>query len=219
MVHGEKRGKNMSFEPKIGFVDGNKEKQLTYAEQKKRYSLAMKYGFYYEAILIDYALLEDRLKAILYHMGIIAERTDDKIWSKSKPFVKKVVSDAMGEEDAKRLGIRNITAKSKIIKSIIKWVSEEESQETEKRFAVLRKQCESLDAALLLDTLEKIDEWCKWRNEIIHGLMHKKADLVEGVVPKLAASGMEYVTILDAQERIIKKGNQIRKSSHLRIDK
>ena len=209
----------MRPEPKIGFVDGNKEKQLTYAEQKKRYSLAMKYGFYYEAILIDYALLEDRLKAILYHLGMIAERTNDKIWSKNKPFVKKVVSDELGEDNAKRLILKNITTKINIIRSIIKWVSESENQETEKRFAVLRNQCESLDASLLLDTLEKIDEWCKWRNEIIHGLMHKKADIVEGVVPKLAESGMEYVLILDAQERIIKKGNRIRKSAHLRIDK
>lgn len=205
----------MNSEPKIGFVDGNKEKQMTYAEQKKRYSLAMKYGFYYEAILIDYALLEDRLKAILYHMGILAERTDSKIWDKNKAFVKQVVSDVIGEEDAKRLRVKNITAKTKIIKSIIKWVSEKESQESEKRFAVLRKQCESLDAALLLDTLEKIDEWCKWRNEIIHGLMHKKAEIVESVVPELAVSGMEYVKILDAQERIIKKGNRIRKSANL----
>lgn len=209
----------MGFEPKIEIVNDNKEKQLTYAEQKKRYSLAMKYGFYYEALLIDYALMEDRLKAILYHMGMITERTNINLWKKNRPFVKKVVADALGEENAERLGLSNISAKTKIIKSIIKWASEEESQETEKRFAVLKKQCESLDAALLLETLDQIDEWCKWRNEIIHGLMHRKTKKVADVVPDLAQKGMEFVKTLDAQERIIKKGNLIRKSANLRVDR
>lgn len=152
-------------------------------------------------------------------MGMITERTNTKLWKKNRPFVKKVVANALGEENAERLGLSNISAKTKIIKSIIKWASEEESQETEKRFAVLKKQCESLDAALLLETLDQIDEWCKWRNEIIHGLMHRKTKKVADVVPDLAQKGMEFVKTLDAQERIIKKGNLIRRSANLRVDK
>lgn len=40
-------------------------KQLVYAEQKIRLKKAMSGGFYYEAILIEYAMFEDRTNSVL----------------------------------------------------------------------------------------------------------------------------------------------------------
>ena len=43
-------------------VSDNYEKQQTYKELINKYNKAIQYEFYYEAILIDYALMEDRLR-------------------------------------------------------------------------------------------------------------------------------------------------------------
>lgn len=66
-------------ERKIGVVIDNMDKCYTYAQHKGRYSQAMKYEFYFEALMIDYALMEDSLKSFLYHAGIFASRTSHKI--------------------------------------------------------------------------------------------------------------------------------------------
>lgn len=42
-------------------VTDNRDKQRTYSEQMGRYARAMRGAFYLEALLIDYAMLEDRL--------------------------------------------------------------------------------------------------------------------------------------------------------------
>ena len=41
-------------------------KEETYREVHKKYNKAIKEEFYFEAICIDYALLEDRLRSLLY---------------------------------------------------------------------------------------------------------------------------------------------------------
>ena len=66
-------------ERKIGVVIDNMDKCYTYAQHKGRYSQAMKYEFYFEALMIDYALMEDRLKSFLYHAGVLQLRTSFKI--------------------------------------------------------------------------------------------------------------------------------------------
>ena len=51
-------------------VQNNKEKQETYRYHLGRYNCAMRNGFFFEALIIVYALLEDRLIAFLYYCGI-----------------------------------------------------------------------------------------------------------------------------------------------------
>ena len=55
-------------------VTDNKDKKLTYSHNLKRYNKAMRDGFYFEAILISYAMMEDRLRSFLYHMGLSRTR-------------------------------------------------------------------------------------------------------------------------------------------------
>lgn len=55
----------------ISPVSDNQDKRNTYQLNIRRYNKAMKEGFYYEALLIDYAMMEDRLRSFLYHMGLL----------------------------------------------------------------------------------------------------------------------------------------------------
>lgn len=47
----------------------NQQKNEDYREQQMRLDRALKEQFYLEAIFIEYAILEDRLEAILRHAG------------------------------------------------------------------------------------------------------------------------------------------------------
>lgn len=46
----------------------------------------------FEALLIDYALLEDRLRAMLYHMGFLTDRFALKIWKKKSADLREIVA-------------------------------------------------------------------------------------------------------------------------------
>lgn len=48
---------------RIASVDNNYDKQMTYREQLGKYKVAMEHAFYFEALLIVYAMMEDRLRS------------------------------------------------------------------------------------------------------------------------------------------------------------
>ena len=60
-------------------VSNNLEKYYTYREYISKYNRAMRGEFYFEALLIDYAMLEDRLRSMLYYMGALQTRDSIKI--------------------------------------------------------------------------------------------------------------------------------------------
>ena len=61
--------------PKICPVSNNTDKQRTYKENCAKYKKAIQGEFYFEAMLISYAMLEDRLRSFLYHIGALKTRT------------------------------------------------------------------------------------------------------------------------------------------------
>ena len=52
-------------------VTNNHEKYRTYKEHLTKYNLAMENEFYFEAMIIIYAMMEDRLTSFLYHIDAI----------------------------------------------------------------------------------------------------------------------------------------------------
>ncbi len=52
-------------------MEPNKQKQATYAERKVQLKKAMNSGFYFEAIFLEYAIMEDRTESVLRHEGSI----------------------------------------------------------------------------------------------------------------------------------------------------
>ena len=48
----------------------NKEKQESYAYLKERLKRALASGFWFEACMIEYAIMEDRTSSILFHAGV-----------------------------------------------------------------------------------------------------------------------------------------------------
>ncbi|MGN0584377.1 MAG: hypothetical protein ACI4JD_02875 [Ruminococcus sp.] len=79
----------------------NYEKQATYAERKMQLKKAMKNGFYFEAIFLEYAIMEDRTESVLRHAGgikLVSKRNQPLKLSEKikkirdcKPFAEKYV--------------------------------------------------------------------------------------------------------------------------------
>jgi hypothetical protein len=208
-------------ERKIGAVTNNMDKCYTYAQHKGRYSQAMKYEFYFEALMIDYALMEDRLKSFLYHAGILQSRTSYKIdcCKSNKVLLKQVYCNYINRPDANLPNIQNISGKINIIRAILEWVSYTEQNPDDNRYLrALKNQCESVDIGDMLDTLKMIEAWCKYRNEVVHALMNKNVDSLRSELRDKATEGMQLANRLDTYVRDMKKGNKVRKSANMHIE-
>ena len=198
-------------------VVDNYDKQNTYREWIGKYNKAIQYGFYYEALLIDYAMMEDRLRSFLYYMGALYDRQSFKAnKGKAIPFLKTIVAEYKKKDESNGLAISSISGKRKIMRSVLFWAAEVEGVDKEQQYLwALKNQCESLDTAELLNQLSKMEAWCDYRNEIIHALMNKNVMSVNEELKERAVEGMEIARYFDAQLRIFKKGNKIRKSVQL----
>ena len=110
-------------ERRITPVADNREKQQTYKDQMQRYSKAMKDEFFFEAMLIDYAMLEDRLRSTLYHAAFFANRDKAGCWKKTKPYLQNFVKRYKNEKENDALGVTNISGKIKVVRSMLRWAS------------------------------------------------------------------------------------------------
>ena len=197
----------------IPAVKDNSEKQETYRTQLGRYHKAIKNGFYFEAMLIDYAMLEDRMRSFLYHASFFADRLKSTVWNKTKPFFAKTVSEYKDDKETDSLGVTNITGKIKVIRCLLRWVAETDGgYQDDKYMSALKSTCEGLDIKLLMDALDEIEQWCKYRNEIVHALLNKRKTDVYLNIRNKAEEGMDLARTIDSQVKILKKGNVIRKS-------
>lgn len=216
----------------ISPVETMQEKYETYRAEMARLKDAVQQGFYFEAMLIEYALLEDRLRSFVYHAGLLqnrkashllpgknAVRKDfNRIAQRVKTWKLEDGKEKGNTSNFERLSVNKISDKIYIVRTIVLWSSELESLPDESRYLqALRGQCESLDAAALLETLDAIDTWRMYRNEVIHSLMNKRMESVQQKLSEQVEQGVQLARQLDAQVTILKKNNRIRKAARLPI--
>ncbi len=196
-------------------VSDNNDKQRTYRSNISRYNAAMKHEFYFEAMLIDYAIMEDRLSSILFHMGALANRTDSKICTK----VKKQLQGIVGREQKGdvKLVVKKISGKASIVGAVARWAADTKNQpETDKYLGILKEQFLAVEG--MTSALADLEKWCGYRNEIIHGLMNKNLDSLNAELKQRCDEGFRLARYFDAQVRVIKKGNRLRRCLKLKIN-
>ena len=209
----KKKGGMTMVQPMIPCVAGNGDKQRTYRENIRRFNTAMQQEFYFEALLIDYAILEDRLSSLLYHIGALDGRTDRKICKKVKNQLRTLVGRY--EKGEIKLTVTTISGKERILRAVSRWAQETAGAcETDKYLAVLKEQF--LAAEAFDSVLDDVDGWRSYRNEIIHGLMNKNVDALRDDLPRRCLQGMQLARALDSRIRMIKKGNRIRRNLKLK---
>ena len=124
----------------IAPVANNLEKYYTYREYISRYNKAMREGFYFEAMLIDYAMLEDRLRSFLYHMGAFNGRQSNKIdAAAAKALLPVIVNQYAQKNESKNLGITSITGKMKVIRCTLQWACEVTDVPADDRYETVLK--------------------------------------------------------------------------------
>lgn len=202
---------------KIAPVKNNSDKYNTYQNQIKRYNLAVKHEFHFEAMLICYAMMEDRLNSWLYYLGC---RKTDKSFkfdvSASKDKLKPLVERYLPKE-SNNLGITSITGKRKIIKATLLWAKDGYPEaESDKYYSAIWAAYQDIDIDEALVYFAKCEDWCAYRNEIIHALMNKNTDSLNSELAARVTEGMEIARYFDSLVKRVKKGKSIRKSINLK---
>lgn len=197
----------------IQAVLNNKDKQKTYAENMAKYKRAIAGEFYFEALLIDYAMLEDRLRSFLYYIGLLKNRESYKADNKQvKVSIKKIITEYKNKDENDSLTISSISGKMKIIRCTLLWAAKTYGTQDDLYLTALKRQYEgALDIGEVLDKFNEISNWCAYRNEVIHALLNKSTESLMLELPQQAEHGMELARFMDNQVKKIKKGNYIRR--------
>lgn len=201
-------------------VANNEEKREIWAHLMARYQIALKQGFYLEAMMISYAALEDRLISCLYHMGVFCNRNSFKLGTKK---TKQIINRIFQENDfvCKRYYFNNISAKLSAIIAIAKETQHvKDSKDLYYRtlMAVCKKK---INVAELLEIEQKIKHYLKVRNEIAHASLNKNYLCLQQELRQCAEDGMRFARYFDnLTKRIHGRGESadpIRRAARLSV--
>ena len=195
----------------ISQVKDNMDKRKTYAILLEKYKKALNEQFYFEALIITYAMQEDRLRSMLYYIGTFDNRKSTKVSGKTKKDLKMLLQNMYGEKA--RFDLNKITGKMKLIKAVIAWTESANENECEYSLYLrnLKYLMESVDVDGVLRTFKEIEEWLEYRNEIIHASMNKNIDALYEEIAEKIELGMQYARDLNSYVRVMKKDNSLRK--------
>lgn len=186
-------------------VCDGKDKGKTYQQYMEKYSKAIKHEFFLEAIVIDYAMLEDRLLALLHYLGVVS-RTHNMI-SVNK-FCRSQIRTMLGYKPNSAINVNNISVKIRIIRALLSISAEDEDKYLS---AVCFYLNERISKQELLAVLDEITLWCNIRNQYIHALLNKNYEALQEGLCEYAENGLKLARRIDSCVKAVKRNNNIRK--------
>ena len=103
-------------EREIAPVSNNKDKFLTYTELTRKYNIAMENDFYFEAMFIVYAMMEDRLRSYLYYLGCLRSKESYKFDNSNvESIIETLAQKHLPKKKRDSLDIKNISGKRNVI--------------------------------------------------------------------------------------------------------
>ena len=194
----------MEQKSKIQRVKDGKEKEETYRKYLGKYHHAIKHECYLEAIMVEYAMLEDRLLAILHHLGIVS-RNQPKL-KVNKKYRERLIQLGGWKENCK-IDLNKISTKMNVIKILVHNLDAEEDGYYGMVRDILNQR---IDKQAFDRLMENIELWCDVRNQYVHALMQKKYSALNDSLCIHAEKGMELARQVDQMVKIVKKNNTIR---------
>lgn len=178
----------------------NEQKGKMYTETIRRYKRAMASQFYFECLLIDYALIEDRLSDFFLQTKIAERNPKHKINFRA-PQRKNLIE--WGIPKAK-VSFSTMESKSdllqKILESLETPVSENNIQIIAMKTVLKRNRIADLLTRSFFDELR---DWRRTRNAIVHDLMNSAPSEIDSA-KEAAEKGFELFRILDRSVAKIK---------------
>ena len=169
-----------------------------YTDTISKLDRAIELGFYYEAIMLEYALIEDRLTEMLDFLGIV-NRKEKSLSVTAK--MRKPLRTLLGLNSTARIGIQNINTKLNVLSLLAN-----RTEDTEELIAYsavyLQKKVER---EKFTSTLECVRKWKDDRNTYVHGLMDKVPYDLEPQLDDLVRSGKKLFRELDSYAKKLKK--------------
>ena len=198
-------------------IENNTDKYDTYRSLTAKHITAMKHGFFFEALLIDYAMLEDRLEAFLWAAGVMNDPGLYKLGNKNnKDTLRDMYNSYVGE--IKQTKLSNISAKIAVSKMLIDFGKTDYTGDS-KYLQALNKALHDLDLDKLDSALSQLDDWRQYRNEVIHGAMSKNVYSLFESLEEKAKAGFEYARIIDNESKKLKRRQYVRKSVRMPLMK
>ena len=189
------------------------DKYDTYASMLLKHKTAMKYNFYFEALLIDYAMLEDRLTAFLWAAGALNDVDKFALGNKRNKTQLLWLYTAYTGKD-KLSSLKNISAKIDVILAMIDFAKKDYVGD-DRYLTALHKGLQEIDLDGLKTALTALHEWRGYRNEIIHGAMTKNVYSLNEKLEEKAAAGLAYARTIDNESKKLKRRKYIRKSVNM----
>ncbi len=185
--------------PKAHLIDpvqNDSEKRTVFNDHMKRYKQAMRSGCYLEALMIDYACLEDRLRYLLFYLGMLQSPLSGSIGSRRTAESYKGILDRYMQSGDR--SIRHIAGKRNLIRCIFLLVDENKPDQNN---TVQKVLCTSLSDAIrvreALDLMKEIESWCDYRNAVVHDLMNKSVISLDEHLAEQAELGNKLFRRLD----------------------
>ena len=184
-----------------------KEKQKTYTEVMTQYKRAVAGGFFGEAMMIDYAVMEDRLRSLLFHMGALISRDSFRV--DNIQFIELFdLYKKTGKNGAVYSEMNSISQKLNIMKKVMKYTIEHlENRYCLELWDTLGGEIETLR---MQDELKKIENWKDPRNEIVHALLNKNTDEINARYEIICREGKKLGEYLNSQVKKAKKNSKLR---------
>ena len=171
-----------------------------YTETIRRYKRAVESQFYFECLLFDYALIEDRLSDFFLQTEIATRNTDRKIHfrrNRKKELIESGIPKA-------KVSFSTMKSKSdllqKILESLETPVSENYIQIIAMKTVLKRNRSVDLLTSSFFDELR---DWRRTRNAIVHDLMNSAPSEIDSA-KEAAEKSFELFRILDRSVAKIK---------------
>ena len=201
----------------ISTAKTNTDKYNTYTSMITRHKEAVKHGFCFEALLIDYAILEDRLVAFLWAAGVMNDMDNFSFGNKNnKAQLRTLYNSYMKEDKIPRL--QNIGTKINVILSLIDF-SQKEYNGADRYLLALHKGMNDLNLQKISENLTLLKDWLKYRNEVIHGAMTKDIYALYENIEEKAVQGLAYARVIDNEAKKLMRRDYIRKAVKMPIKK
>ena len=189
--------------PVIKRCEDNQAKRKTAASLKTKAKIAIYNKAFVEAIGNEYAFMENRLKSILFHIGILPSRKEDIIPAN---VLSGTLQKGLKIEEGKGKSVKNITGKITAFRAFVRKLDSMSQDELNSAPAVY-SQLSSLaaDKKEIDDGLKRIQEWLRYRNEITHASYEKNIEDLEAKGVKIANDGFVLANWIDKISKRVKR--------------